>query len=110
MSVEWEPPYDGAPNQVIQGNGFFLSYNPQAGDGMSGLVARVLTSITGKEYGDRVEETALRIDHPDGSRTWCVLDGDFREEYTEALSGGIASVLEVYNRHKAAHRSNWSTD
>ena len=114
MSMKWEPPFDGASNQIIQGKGFYLSYNPSAGKRLfEEALAAIVSVISGEEYGSGVGETALHVDEYDeylGGSCWFILNGDFRDEYAAAFPGGLPAVLAVYAKHKAASRSNWSTD
>lgn len=93
--------FQDAPNEVLDGDGFYISYNPSARNDIFGVFA----SLIGEE-DESTEETALL----DRSGVWYILKGDFRKEYLKAAPKGLEACLKVYNKHKATKRSGWSTD
>jgi hypothetical protein len=96
-----------ASNLVLEGNGFYISYNPNTFNGHGNVtnIANTLGSLIGAEKHTDGEETALY-----GNNTWYILTGDFRKDYEEAFERGFLACLDVYEKHKAAHRNAWSTD
>lgn len=90
-------------NSVLNGGGFYISYNHRASQRHEiGILAALLSGD--ESMMDATEETALY----DGV-TWRILKGDFRSEY-EAAFPDLDKCLAVYEKHKKAHRSSWSTD
>lgn len=87
-------------NYVLRHEDFSLSYNPKTGVGNP--IAELASRMTGAQ--NRLAETALRVDG-----IWYILNGDFREEYSEAYDKGLKAVMAVYYKN-IAHRSEWSTD
>lgn len=88
-------------NQILQGEGFYVSYNPNTGMAHAGLSD--LVNMLGGDVTDG-EETALY----DGT-VWRILSGDFRKEYEKAFAKGLDGCLEVYKKNIES-RCNWSTD
>lgn len=62
-------------NYVLDGDGFFISYNPNPGAGISSFAA--------DNGGD---ETALCAGKKDSDIEYRILNGDFRAEYEELVS------------------------
>ena len=82
-------------NQVMDGDDFFVSYNPDttAAFGAISLFA-----------GDGVgEETALCIDGK-----YFILNGDFRKEYEDAIDN-VDHCRAIYDKNKAEHDSSWTS-
>ena len=102
MSQTFEQNPHGGTNELIQGDGFYLSYQPNRNP-MGLSVFRADT-----EEG----ETALCVPdgRPDGGTVWMILNGDFRREYEEAFAGGLPACVAVYESHRAERRSSWSSD
>ena len=95
-------------NQVLRGDGFYISYNPKTdGDSFSDILTKIVQAIGGKDFETTRggEETALY----DGA-CWRILSGDFRGEYLEAFPGGLKACVSVYEKNKKKHRNPWSTD
>jgi hypothetical protein len=85
----------GGGNQVLEiSEDCYVSYNPAP-----------CFDIGGFGSDDGQPETALVL-----QKEFYILNGDFRQQYIEAASGGKNSCLEVYRKHKHIHRSSWSTD
>jgi hypothetical protein len=86
--IEWK---QGFNNSVLQGKGFFISYNPCPGGGIS--------FFRGDNGGD---ETALV---KDGS--FYILNGDFRKQYEKLLPKGFKACKDFFlkNLDKV---SSWS--
>lgn len=96
---------EGFANQVIRGKGFFISYNKATGkDPISEAIAG-FAQILGLDARNGEPETAFKEDNGE----WKILKGDFRKEY-EAAFPSITKCRAVYEKNKAKHRSNWSTD
>lgn len=94
-------------NLVLDGNGFYISYNPNTFNGHGEItdIANALGALIREEKHTDGEETALF-----GNNTWYILTGDFRKEYEEAFEGGFLACLDVYEKHKSTSRNAWSTD
>ena len=92
---------NGGTNYVLEGDGFYLSFNAAPCADMS-----FFRSDSGGS------ETALAVEDgkPDGGTLWLILNGDFRKEYEEAFARGIEGCLAVYESHRSTKRSSWSTD
>lgn len=81
------------PNMLLDGDGFFISYNPNTGS--------LLPMFRGEGDG---AETALCKDG-----AFLILNGDFRKEYEEAFPRGYEACLAVYEANRSAARSSWSS-
>lgn len=100
-------------NQVLNGVGFYISYNRNTA---AGHLAGSLTNLANKvaplagleSTFDDGEETALCI-KKGGDQEWLILKGDFRKEYELAFPS-IKKCRAVYEKHKESARSQWSTD
>jgi hypothetical protein len=110
MHMNWEQLLH---NQVLHGDGFFVSYNPMSGHEAFGRIGNMLQELGGisdkytLEEG-RPEETALVIEG-DHRNTYHILNGDFREDYEVLVPQGLEACLKFYHDHRA-ERSNWSTE
>jgi len=90
-------------NEVLRGDGFYISYNKDTG---TDHLRRVLTQL-GNTLGANLKdgtETALYYEG-----RFDILEGDFRKEYEEAFPQGLEACKEVFKKHEADHRSNWTT-
>lgn len=81
-------------NFVLQGNGFYISYNPNT---------RLSTPF---KFGDDGEETALCIEKKTGI-TFLILRGDWRKQYRKAFPS-LKACRKVYEDNEAEHASVWS--
>lgn len=95
---EWKAPAPTANNVIIElDKPNYLSYNKHPCAGMAFL-----------ESDESNSETALY-----GNGKWFILNGDFREEYNEAIDkyGKDAEALyyAVFCKHKKDSTSTWST-
>lgn len=103
-------------NVVLNGRGFFISYNPDAGTNVisseiAGL-ANILAPLIGiSEKPRKGAETALVLKTGKDifDREYFILNGDYRDEYEKAFPS-LKKCREVYDLFKSAHRSDWSTD
>lgn len=86
-------------NDLLEGDGFFLSYNRRPGEGI-GL-------FSGDAGSD---ETALCVLSPDGGRKYLILNGDHRVEYAAAVPQGLAACIAVFESRRSTQRSSWSED
>ena len=79
-------------NYVLQGDGFYVSFNPDTSSLMFGA--------------GNGPETALVTDDD----TWFILDGDFREAYAALVPKGLDACKRFYDlQARAGHRSEFST-
>lgn len=105
--IKWKK-IEGHNNEVLQGDNFYISYNPSTGtELMAGTftsVANSLGSILGKSFKDG-EETALK----DSSGQWYILQGDYRKEYEKVFSKGEKACISVFRKYEKVARSEWST-
>lgn len=102
--MDWKT--TGQGNSVLNGENFYISYNPRAGENpLAALCGSIGTLLTGNDMTKSMEETAL---YSRTNGTWHILNGDFRAEYETAFPRGFAACMEVYlSNHK--HKSLWST-
>jgi len=90
-------------NEVLEGDDFHISYNKDTGTDHLGGVLTQLGNTLGANLKDGAE-TALCYEG-----RFDVLEGDFRKEYEEAFPQGLEACKEVFKKHEAEHRSNWTT-
>lgn len=83
-------------NEVQEGDGFFISYNPNVGDWGS------------FSSDDGASETALV--NRKGSPRFLILNGDFRKHYKKLIPKGYDACRAFYESKKKEHRSSWSED
>lgn len=95
--LAWKPL---GTNEVLEGKGFYISYNPNTSDVCSSFTN--FGNALGGNFKDG-EETALCYD---GS--FYILEGDFRKEYASAFPKGLNECKKVFEKHKVTNRSNWS--
>ena len=101
MQYEWQI---NEHNEVLVGEGFFISYNPDAGNDVEGqILAVIATLMSGEVYSHGGEETALVIE-PD---TYLILNGDFREAY-EAAFPSLEACTKVFEDN-IEHKSQWTS-
>lgn len=86
----------GFPNEILQGDGFIISYNPDTTNGPAFFA------------GDGAE-TALR-DERNGRGRCLVLNGDWRKQFEELVPMGYNACLALYKELAVKHRSSWSED
>ena len=85
-------------NQLLKGEGFFISYNSNPGMGLSRF-----------DGDDNSDETALvKPDDPDNR--YRILNGDYREKYEKLFPLGFETCLEFYNKESSHSGSSWSTN
>lgn len=89
MSKQWKPAATG--NDVLQCDGFFISYNPSPGMGFSVFAG-----------DDGSSETAIVADGK-----FYILNGDFREEYAALCEQGLAACMQFF-ASKPELVSSWS--
>lgn len=82
-----------ADNYVLEGDGFFISYNSCPWAGVS-----IFESDTGGA------ETALVIENK-----YKILNGDFRKEYEKLAPKGLDACLKFYDEKKGEFGSSWSS-
>lgn len=107
--VEWEKL---SHNEILEGKGFFISYNPNTNSDEVGRLLNDTGVLIGLMNGvdlkkpEVAEETALvKLDE---QNVYYILDGDFRKQYTKLLPLGFKKCLEFY-KSKPKQQSNWST-
>ena len=84
-------------NELLEGDGFYISYNSNPGGGIS--------LFQGDNNSD---ETALvKEDDPDNK--FRILNGDFREQFEAIIECGFEDCLALYNKLSGDHDSSWST-
>ena len=89
-----------ATNNVLDGDGFYISYNPSPNFLGFGFF--------GSDGGQ--SETALVKTAVGARSTFYILNGDFRRDYEKLVPQGFDACLAFYNSQKAEHRSSWSDD
>lgn len=96
--MNWEALEDAPHHLFLQGEGFYISYNPRCVDfGMS---------IFGG--GEITEETALIKEGE--HNIYYILNGDWRKQYEKLFSLGFNACYEFYLKNKKKHGSKWSSD
>lgn len=85
-------------NEVLSGDDFYISYNPDTSFGGLWFFA-----------GADCDETAL-CSRAKGRAPFLILTGDFRKQYEEAVPLGYDACLAIYDAHKAEFSSPWSDD
>ena len=96
---------DNGGNQILKGEGFYISYNPSTGGGHS--VFTDLGNLLGADLKDG-EETALVLDGD--KRIFSILEGDFRKDYEKLLDKGYKACKKFFDSKKSKFASNWSTN
>lgn len=100
-------------NEVLDGDGFFVSYNNKPNEAFGGFskdigeIGNILLDIIGdnrKLETDGRSETALMK-----GNDYYILNGDFRGEYEKLAPLGFEACYKFYKDH-SEHRSNWSND
>jgi hypothetical protein len=87
-------PMHGSENFLLQGDGFYVSYNPDPPGGFGGTF--------GSDDGDA--ETALCY----GGR-FDILNGDFRTAYERLVPEGLEACRNFYRQQAAHADSSWTT-
>ena len=82
----------GMPNQLLEGDGFCISYNPDT-----------LSILGGLGAGDVPEETAL----VKGSQFF-ILNGDWRKHYERLLPDGWDACFSFFKKRNKRYVSSWS--
>ena len=98
MKAKWESMGGISGNEVLVGDGFYVSYMPPGG-------GAVLTRLFDADDGG--SETALCI-RGDKKTAYFILNGDFRAEYEKAIALGLDACKAVFTKHESKHRSSWS--
>lgn len=91
MKIKWEITPMG--NYILNGKGFFISYNSNPGGGIS---------MFDGDYGS--DETAIVTD-----KGYSILNGDFREEYEKLVPEGLDACIDFYKKHEE-DKSSWSSE
>jgi len=95
MKFEKNP---GWSNEILEGDGFYISYNPNPGMGIS--------LFDGDDHSD---ETAL-VKEDDTENRYRILNGDYRKEYEKLAPLGFEKCLKFYNKESIDNGSSWSTN
>ena len=85
-----------AHNQVLSGNGFYISFNSLPGE-----------FILSFRSDDDSCETAL-VKRVGGHKRFYILNGDFRKEYEKLVSKGFKACMEFFRSKEKEHKSSWS--
>lgn len=90
-------------NYILQGDGFFISYNPGVPNPVSDLIAM----LSGKTRNNH--ETAIVIEDGkgEGQNKYLILVGDHRAKYKTVFADGLPACQEVFFANQQA-RSEWS--
>ena len=91
--IEWK---QNSRNMVLQGDGFYISYNPNVRSNFIGwivdIILRFFLKINKASTG---EETAL-IKEEIGNRKFYLLNGDFRKEYEKLVLEGFDACYKFF--------------
>ena len=93
--VEWKK---GKNNYILEGDGFYISYNSAPWGGVFPMFAADNNS----------DETALCIEKGDQILGY-ILNGDFRKDYEQVVNQGLNACMEIYKKYKKKYNSSWST-
>lgn len=85
-SKKWK---DLGENRVLEGDGFYISYNPRPTLGYAGT-----------------DETAL-VHEVNGVPLYLILNGDHRNGYEDLIDSGLESCLDYFHRHED-EEAEWS--
>ena len=83
-------------NELLESDGFYISYNSDPGMGFSFL-----------QGDNKSDETAL-VKEDDTDNQFRILNGDFREEFEAIIECGFEECLALYNKLSGDHDSSWS--
>lgn len=90
-------------NEVLNGKGFFISYNKRPGGGISMFAS-----------DDDGDETALVVKGGGGNKisghSYLILRGDWRSDYEKLAAKGLKACKDFYKRKKKNHGSSWSQE
>lgn len=102
--------YEGAANEVLEGDGFYISFNDFNADNEILSSIESLGIIFGLERrsGTSNPETAL-VNKKGEEIEWYILNGDFREEYEKLAPLGYEACESFYQSKKEKYNSTWST-
>lgn len=111
--MKWTRPeveglFGPSTNEILDGDGFYISYNETPGGGLSLFAPDVCendipcneTALVEKLYESKEEDVLI----------FRILNGDFREEYEEAFPKGFDACLAVYDEYKEDRASSWSDE
>ena len=84
-------------NQVLNGDGFYISYATGAGLAVIGLFGS----------DDDSDETALVVPNDAGGKDFFILNGDYRADYEKLTPEGLDACKAFYETHKDKV-SSWS--
>lgn len=103
--VEARPAWTrNANNSVLNGEGFFISYNEDTGSDHTPFTE--MANMLGADVEDGTE-TALVIKEPTRN-IFKILTGDWRKEY-EKCWPNLKACIEFFDSKKEEHGNNWST-
>ena len=88
----FKPPYPGAKNLTLDGDGFYISYN--SGE-----------SLLGPDTTNG--ETAICLKESSVANPFYILNGDFRKEYEELVPKGLEACMEFF-KSQSDKISSWS--
>lgn len=88
-------PVNNSGNEVLDGDGFYISYQPDTAAGPFGAF------FSGN--GETLDETALVKDGK-----FFILNGDWREQYAELVPNGWDACKSFFDKHADEHKSVWS--
>jgi len=94
-------------NEVLAGDGFYISYNPSI---KANPFDSVLVGLGEAESRVGLDETALCVEdstNPMG-RCFLILNGDFRKDYEEAFPLGKEACIAVYEKYREEYRSDFT--
>lgn len=95
----------GRGNQILKSleDDFWISYNANTANPISEMLSSLASMYSGTDMENK-EETCLAI-----MGTRLILIGDWREQYLAIWPDRI-KAMEIYDKNKELHRSNWSED
>ena len=76
-------------NEILQGEGFFISYNPRP------------------VIGNGRSETALVVKE-NGVTKFYILEGNWKKNYEAVYKKGLDACKTIFNNLKSRYKSSWS--
>ncbi len=90
-------------NEILDFDGFFISYLPPGGFGISMFAAD----------GDGGETALVVMDggaNKVSGNSYYILNGDWRKDYEKVAQKGLKACMDFYKRKKRNHGSSWSQE
>jgi hypothetical protein len=92
---------DRTGGEVLKGDIYFVAFQDANCSPITNFI----------RYKAPTAETTLAMETTEGSLTFLILEGDFRQQYLRAANeGGLEACLDVYHSYKDKFSSQFSGD